>query len=426
MDGLPAAGASRAAVLVVDKDRDVHRILATALTSPTRDVLGAATAAEAERVLGATPVALVVLDLVLPDADGRTLLAKLRGDARTAALPVVILCGHASPDARTECYALGADAFVAKPFDPAEVATVVTATLERASHARADARRDPVTSLPNRAAFREAFTHATTGHRGREPRVSLALLELDQYRTLAASRGWGSADRALALASRELARALRGATVVARWTGGACVALLVGAGEEEAAALVSDALATLGAASLSDGAAFTFTAGVAEWTAGSSLEEVLADAETRLMAARARGMGGTRGAGPPGPDGRRVVVVAEEDDTIASVIKRRLEREGLAVRRFADGAAAAGAAARLDPALAIVDVAQRGGGGFDALGRLRSNLRLARIPVLLLTSMGNEAEVRRGVQLEADDYLVKPFSPADLVNRVHRLLLRRR
>ncbi len=63
--------------------------------------------------------------------------------------------------------------------------------------------------------------------------------------------------------------------------------------------------------------------------------------------------------------------------------------------------------------------------GFELLGRLRAEASLAGMPIMMLTSMGNEQDVVRGLQLGADDYVVKPFSPVELVARVHRLMLRR-
>ena len=91
---------------------------------------------------------------------------------------------------------------------------------------------------------------------------------------------------------------------------------------------------------------------------------------------------------------------------------------------FADGASACEAAPRLRPALAILDVKMPGMDGFEVLRRLRAEPALRHTPVMMLTSMGSEHDVVRGLQLGADDYIVKPFSPVELVARVHRHLLR--
>jgi diguanylate cyclase (GGDEF)-like protein len=422
----PAGAGDRPGILIVDDDPDVHRLLATVLGSSGLAVRVADSAAGAARALSERPAALIVLDLMLPDADGRSLLARLREDPRTSAIPIIVLSGHASARAQTECYALGVEAFIIKPFDPATVLAAVTATLERTGRRGYDARLDPVTMLPNRVAFREAFERAAASRPSGAAPTSIALLELDQYRALASSHGWGSADRALAAAAPLLTRALPGATIVARWTGGTCAALLAGVGEGAATTAVAGALRAAREAAPADGPAsgITFSAGVAERAEGASLEETVAEAERQLAVARASGGDTARSAALPGPAARHLVVLAEDDELIATVVKHRLEREGVTVRHFADGAAAAAATPQLHPSLAILDVKMPAMDGFELLGRLRGERSLARMPIMMLTSMGSEQDVVRGLELGADDYMVKPFSPAELVARVHRLLSR--
>ena len=419
---------SGTALLVVDDDPDIAQLLAKVLAAPGREIRVAASAAAAEQEVAGRNFHLVVLDLVLPDADGRAVLTRLRERPDTSTVPIVVLSALRSGAARAECFALGADAYVEKPFDLGVVADTVTSMLERAARVGREAGIDPLTLLPNRVAFREAFAHATTRHADRHPPVSLALLELDQYRAMATSSGWGTADRARALAAAPLARALGRATLVAHWAGATFAALLVGAGEADAAARVAEALHRMQSdrrGSDRHDMPLTFSAGVVEWTEGATLEETVADAERHLVAARAVGGNTTLSFSQPGTSPARVVALAEDDELIAAVVKHRLEHEGITVKHFADGKAARDAMVRLRPALAILDVKMPGMDGFELLGRLRAEPALAGLPIMLLTSMGSEQDVVRGLQLGADDYVVKPFSPIELVARVHRLLVRR-
>ncbi len=424
----PAPGTKPRRLLIVDDDPDMTRLLSQALASPDREIVIAASAAAAERILAEQTIALIVLDLMLPDADGRRVLARLREDPHTATVPIVVMSAHAAGATRAECFALGADAYIAKPFDLTTVMTTVASKLERAATVAQDARVDPVTALPNRVAFHEAFEHATAPRENRRTPISIALLELDQYRALATASGWGTADRARAGAAALLARALGRAAIVAHWAGATFVALLVGADVRDATALVTEALRTVREGPRSaDGpdARFTFSAGVVEWTDGTSLEEAVAEAERHVVTARVAGGNATLSASRPGTARARVVALAEDDELIASVVKHRLEREGMTVKHFTNGDSAREGMLRLRPALAILDVKMPGMDGFELLGRLRAEPTLAGLPIMMLTSMGNEHDVVRGLQLGADDYVVKPFSPVELVARVHRLLLRR-
>ncbi len=419
---------ARTDLLVVDDDPDIAKLLERVLGAPDREIRVAGTAAAAEAAVAERAFALIVLDLVLPDADGRTVLTRLRERPDTSTIPIIVLSALRSGPARAECFALGADAYVEKPFDFTVVADTVTSMLERAERVRSEAGIDPLTLLPNRVAFREAFAHATR-HGERHQPLSLALLELDQYRGLATSHGWGTADRARALAAASLARALGRATMVAHWAGATFAALLVGARESDAAARVAEALKRLhgeGAGDDRRDTRFTFSAGVVEWTEGATLEETVAEAERHVLTARSAGGNTAVATARPGAAApARVVALAEDDELIASVVKHRLEREGITVKHFTDGASAAEAVPRLRPALAILDVKMPGMDGFELLGRLRAEPSLAGLPIMMLTSMGNEQDVVRGLQLGADDYVVKPFSPVELVARIHRLMLRR-
>jgi DNA-binding response OmpR family regulator len=78
------------------------------------------------------------------------------------------------------------------------------------------------------------------------------------------------------------------------------------------------------------------------------------------------------------------------------------------------------------PDLVILDVKMPGLDGFEVLERLRRSADFATTPIIMLTSMGQEADVVRGFRLGADDYILKPFSPTELSARVRRLLKRGR
>ena len=80
----------------------------------------------------------------------------------------------------------------------------------------------------------------------------------------------------------------------------------------------------------------------------------------------------------------------------------------------------------LAPDLIFLDIQMPGMDGFEVLERLRRTPSYAEVPIIMLTSMGSEADVVRGFQLGADDYMLKPFSPVELSARVWRLLRRGR
>jgi CheY-like chemotaxis protein len=89
-------------LLVVEDDPEIRYLLSVVLGGEQQEVVTASSREEALRVLGAEEVALVVLDLILSDIDGRSLLSRIREDPKTAATPVVVLTGRVGPDTRQD------------------------------------------------------------------------------------------------------------------------------------------------------------------------------------------------------------------------------------------------------------------------------------------------------------------------------------
>jgi len=280
-------------VLLVEDDIAVSALVQMALTAPGRRIFAVQTTAAAQMVLEDHQPDLILLDLVLPDADGRSLLRKLRAGERTAQVPIVVISALTSEAVREECLAAGADQYLTKPVDTSRLRAVVAALF--------DAPRVPA---------------AQPGGHARPP------------------------------------------------------ASLPGTAGAPAAAPETPAVA------------------------------------------------------PLGPALRGPILLAEDDELMAAVVLHRLTREGLDVRRHADGAAALAAALAEPHALLILDVKMPAMDGFELLQRLRALPAYRSTPILMLTSMGDERDIARGLELGADDYIVKPFSPVELVARVRRHLRR--
>ena len=118
------------------------------------------------------------------------------------------------------------------------------------------------------------------------------------------------------------------------------------------------------------------------------------------------------------------VLVVEDDKTIGDVVCRYLQHAGYQVSHVADGAAALAAVARQAPHLVVLDLMLPTVDGLQVCRELRT--RPEGIPIIMLTALGDEADRVLGLELGADDYLTKPFSPRELVLRVRSVLRRAR
>jgi DNA-binding response OmpR family regulator len=121
----------------------------------------------------------------------------------------------------------------------------------------------------------------------------------------------------------------------------------------------------------------------------------------------------------------RTVLVADDDDDILELVAFRLERAGYKVITARDGQQALAAAKEQRPDLAVLDVMMPGLNGYEVTQQLRSGEATRDIPVILLTARVQEADVNRGFEAGADDYLRKPFSPQELRSRVQAIIARR-
>ena len=115
------------------------------------------------------------------------------------------------------------------------------------------------------------------------------------------------------------------------------------------------------------------------------------------------------------------MVVVEDEAAIADAVAARLRSEGLEVEIATDGPSAVALVARLRPDLVVLDVLLP---GFDGLEVCRRIQRDRPVPVLMLTARDAELDLVVGLEVGADDYLTKPFSPRELVARVRALLRR--
>jgi two-component system response regulator ResD len=120
---------------------------------------------------------------------------------------------------------------------------------------------------------------------------------------------------------------------------------------------------------------------------------------------------------------RGSVLVVDDEPTIAEVVARYLERAGYSARIATDGVEALEAVAKQRPDLVVLDLMLPGIDGLEVMRRMREQDR-ERIATILLTAKGEESDRVVGLRLGADDYVVKPFSPAELVARVDAVLRR--
>ena len=117
---------------------------------------------------------------------------------------------------------------------------------------------------------------------------------------------------------------------------------------------------------------------------------------------------------------QRNILLVEDDDFMASLMRRFLEKEGFRIFHARDGKSAESLRSQAAFSLVTLDVKLPDCDGFELLDRFRQTPTLRHVPIIMLTSTGNEQDIIRGFRLGADDYILKPFSPSQFMARVHR------
>lgn len=116
------------------------------------------------------------------------------------------------------------------------------------------------------------------------------------------------------------------------------------------------------------------------------------------------------------------IVIADDDPQVLTLVRLRLHAAEYQVAAVADAEAVLAMVRAKEPAAVILDVQMPGGGGLAALARLKADPKTRNVPVMMLTGERNAETVMQAMDGGADDYMVKPFRPDVLLERVSRLV----
>ena len=121
---------------------------------------------------------------------------------------------------------------------------------------------------------------------------------------------------------------------------------------------------------------------------------------------------------------KQTIYAVEDDSDISRLVRHHLESAGYGVRSFPTAAGVITEAEKQPPAMFLLDIMLPGGDGLELCRKIRQTPALAMIPVIFLTAKTTESDKVIGLELGADDYIPKPFSPRELVARVRAVLRR--
>jgi DNA-binding response OmpR family regulator len=386
----------KGSILVVDDSLTVRMDLSDAFQSAGFPVVPCATAAEARRALAEGRVALAILDVLLPDADGVDLLQEIRSTPALAGLRVMILATQAEVKDRIRGLQTGADEYVGKPYD---TSYVVARARQLLSGREGDAAPDRASILivDDSPTYREELARSLAG-------AGYAVL----------SAGSGEEGLHIAAATRPtgilvdgVMPGMDGATLIRRvrldaaLRGTPCVLLTAAEGRD------SELLAL-------DAGADAFVRKDEE------IEVILA-----RLAAVLRSAGGSRAQGTASLVGLRKVLAVDDSPTYLAALAAVLQGEGYDVVLAHSGEEALDLLAVQAVDCILLDVVMPGLGGRETCLRIKASPGIRDVPLLLLTSLEDRDAVIEGLSTGADDFISKS-SDFEVVKARVRAQIRRK
>ena len=465
---------SQETVLVVDDNQVTRRLTEVLLNKAGYDVRSASDAAQAERVAKEFGPALILMDVQLPDVDGLELTRRFRADPAMKGVVILAYTANNGPDDEEKAKEAGCDGYIVKPIDARTFADQVRKYLPEAIDASAipaDLRREFITeghktaetwaaTKPaelNRDAARGVLHHWTgIGGTLGYPEITARARELHSLLDT-------SPETVSFTAIRDLfAAALAAGFEPAKATAKAGVFGFEPAEVERiAGAFKGTNIAAVDLGLSSEGLSNEFLSGhdlvvlnTAIESGADAWKSVFSKAnfekpvlmiaalkelpqmeaisverpadivfppwEPEEIAFRARRILDRRGPAKK----RRTVILADDDPMVYSLLAPLLEKAGIECRNVGDGRQALDAIRSSPPDAAILDIGIPRISGLTVLTEVRKSPETRALPIMMLTARQQQSEVNKALSFGANDYMVKPFRPADVVARLLRLMPR--
>lgn len=410
-------------ILVVDDDKDTLLAIEECLANDSQVVRCAGTVAEAEAMLAGSAWDVVFLDLVLPDGDGRNILAGIRTNVALHDTPVIVLSGNCSSLVKNECASHGVETFLEKPIDYSVLQGIVDAVVIRHRTYHREAYNDELTQLANRPGFRLRLEPLLALCRRNKQAVSLAILDLDNFKSFNDEYGHSLGDEVLRVFADVLRKGLRESDLVARWGGEEIVVALPETNPAQGKMVLEKLATTLRTREIAPHCtqAVTFSGGITSINDSDTLDLALIRADQLLYAAKRGGRDRVLDKASSSLDtGAKPAILIVEDDLDMVELLRADLADTYEVVEAGRGDLALDLAEKQKFSLIILDQDLPDQPGTSVARSLGTKFAQDCPPIIFLTASGSEHVLEEAFAAGASDYLVKPYRKRELLARVLR------
>ena len=458
-------------VLVVDDNPTNRAILVKSLQKAGHEVLSAEDGESAITIAVAERPDVILLDMILPAADGLQVCQILKSKDETAPIPIIFVTAVSKANEILRAFQVGGSDYVTKPFRTAEILARVSvhARLRRAEDsllaknrqteklaqdlAEANvqlarlSRTDPLTGLLNRRAWKEAAMQEHDRFLRCQSPYGVIILDVDHFKAFNDSCGHQAGDDCLKRVAEAIRGTCRSSEVVGRYGGEEFVVLTSDCTRDAALNLaerIRKTIWSLGVPHPASSTADRVTAcvGVATIETG-SWEDVLKRADDALYVAKRSGRNMvyaeehvTIPKNPPPPRetaqpitpienpaaSNATILIVDDNPTNRTLCQRCLDGEGYQSIQAGNGQEALDLVERHMPSVILMDVAMPNVDGLECTRRLRANAATRDIPIIMISARTDGPDVLAGLKAGADEYLTKPIRTQELSVRVRSMV----
>ncbi|MFC4320381.1 GGDEF domain-containing response regulator [Litchfieldia salsa] len=382
----------------------------------------------------------LIIDVFMKEHNGFEVLTFLKQKMKQQFVPTIMMSVKNQKDIRLKSYEMGADEFVAKPFELDELIVKINRHLERKKHIDNLLLIDELTRVYNRKYLQKAFQQLEADLSRNNHPFCMAMLDLDYFKKINDTYGHLVGDNVLKQFATFMNDHSRNGDLVVRFGGEEFVLLFSQMKINNAYNVLNRLLHKFSLLEFTGGEdsfICTFSGGIVEVNqAGKPLSHWLDLADSALYEAKEHGRKNIKLANDTVtvPHRKKIKVAIVDDDPIIRTMLNDLFNKvsvnsglDMEISVFRDGQVFLANEEYLQTNssyLVVLDGIMPKMDGLEVLQRLRAFERSDRFTVLMLTSRNSERDISRALQLGADDYITKPFKILELESRIHHLLKR--
>lgn len=378
---------------------------------------------------------MVIVDLNLPDVNGFDLISRIYEAAKSRYLPISVISADDRIENQIRAMEIGATDFFAKPLNMSFFVPYVLNRLRNQAAILQGTLYDDLTGAGNRKYFNDVLSQMSTLAERVRNTFTLVLLDLDHFKKVNDQYGHPAGDEVLRTFSQLILKMKRDSDYFFRY-GGEEFALLLPETKAQAATIVVDRIRTAFAETAFSIASFepfhvTFSAGVSEYRL--KQDTLVSKADQALYQAKKNGRNQTKVYEQTSNDLRRHlnIIIVDDDSLVRKLVAKQFSTWkpndfDIYIEEFLDGPSFLESQWYKpdENYMILLDGVMPKMDGLEVLSHVRSNYPNENIIISMLTSRNNESDIVLALKSGADDYIVKPFYPQEIMARVQRLTMR--